>query len=364
MAAISIFVFSFLFLSATSVSAKVLSNQDGSVTVAAKEIINDDLFAGAKVVTIDGTVNGDVFAGAETINVDGVINGNLHLGAGTVNLSATVKGNVYVGAGTLNVTKSVIGGSLLVGSGDVNIDNDTKITGSLIAGAGNIKIDSSIRRSAYIGAGNATIGPNTKIGKDLYYGVENDTQLTIPATAVISGSIYKSAVKTPDVKNVEREVGSAVQSAKVFTLIGGLLSALLVGFLYLKFFENNFTGASGLVTEHFWKSLGVGFLVSILALPAFIILAITFVGIPLAGLLFLIFIIYSYMAKIIVGLSLGKWIVSRFNWTKISTFAAFAIGITVIYLLKIIPVVGAFAGLTVFLSGLGALSLIFVSKRS
>ncbi len=329
-------------------------------------MINDDLFAAGQVITISGTVNGDVFAGSETTNIDGIINGNLHIGASRVNLSGKIKGNVYIGAGSLNVNKSAIGGSLIIGSGDVSLDKDTTIGGSLIAGAGNISLDATIKRNAVVGAGSITVGPNTKISKDLYYAVgNNQKEIIVPSTAVISGSIHKSSSEfnTPNIEAAKKEFTAAAKTARVFALVGGFLSALLVGYLYLHFFKNQLVRASDLVGKSFWKSFGIGFVIIIMALPALVILLITLVGVPLAGILFLILLIYLYLAKIVVGFAVGKWLVEKLKWSKVSEFLALALGLLAIYILKIVPVVNVFFGIIVLWSGLGALAITFTSKK-
>jgi len=86
------------------------------------------------------------------------------------------------------------------------------------------------------------------------------------------------------------------------------------------------------------------------------------VGIPLAGLMLLIFIQFFYLAKIVVSLSFGKWLSARFGRDNMTGYGTLAVGLTGIYLLKIIPVFGFFLALIVLWSGLGA--LVMYSKTS
>jgi len=110
------------------------------------------------------------------------------------------------------------------------------------------------------------------------------------------------------------------------------------------------------VSNSFWKSFGTGFLIVIAFIPVLIILLITIVGIPLAGLAILIFALFSYFAQIVVAGAFGSWISQKFNW-KMSMFGAFVFGLLLIDILKLIPVIGFFTGLAVFWAGLGALTL-------
>src|SRR4030042_3817593 len=356
-----ILIIVFFFFSVTSVSAKFITDEKGSVNVKKTEVINDDLFIGAETVEIAGTVNGDVFIGAQTVRITGIINGNLHVGANILDLSGTVKGNVYTGAQNVLVSGSTIGGSILVGAATVNIDRDCSIGGSILAGAGTLTIDSQVKRSVYAGTGSLTIGSDTKIGKDLYYSSGNNQgQANISSNAKIAGTIYKSEVGTAkgsiNIEGAKKKIPAALNHAKIFTTFFSFIGALIVGFIYLKLFHKHFTQTASIVSKSFWKSLGVGFLVTITLIPGLIILLITVVGIPLAGLAFLMILLYSYLAKIVVSSAFGYWISQKFKW-KMSTFLAFALGLFVVNILKFIPKVGFLIVLVVLWTGLGALTL-------
>jgi len=365
--ALLIFIFAFFGLFVTGVSAKVISNDKGSVIIGETEVINDDLFVGAQVAEIDGVVNGDVFIGAQTVKIAGIINGNLHVGANTFNLGGVVKGNVYTGAQNLLVNNATIGGSLLVGAASVNIDKNTTIGGSILAGAGTLSMDSQVKRSVYAGTGSLVVGSDSVIGKDLYYAAgDEEGQTSISENAKIGGTIYKSEAKPPkegfDMGAAKKQASPFVSGAKVMSGLISLAGALVVGLLYLKLFGHHLSHTAELVTKSFWKSLGIGFLVTISAVPGLIILLITVVGIPLAGLAFLMLLIFSYLAKIVAGMAFGNWARQKYNW-KLSTFGTLALGLAVFYLVKLVPFIGFLAGLMVLWIGLGALTLSVFSKE-
>lgn len=347
------------------VSAKFVSNQN-NYNVSKDEIINDDLFVGGQTVEIDGTVNGDVFIGAQTVKISGVINGNLHVGTNVLDLEGTVKGNIYAGAQSILISNSNIGGSLLAGTATLTVDKDSTVGGSILAGAGTMSLDSTVGRSVYAGTGSLIIGANAKIGKDLYYAAgKQDGQVNISKEATVSGTIYKSEVNTSqkDVQVATKEVSAVFRALKFSSNVVSLIGALIVGFLYLRLFgEKNFKQMSNLVEKRFWKSLGVGFLVTIAAIPGLVILAFTVVGLPLAGLALLLILLYIYLAKIIVGACTGNWLSKRFNW-KTSTYWAFALGLLVIYILRLIPLIGFLTGLVVLWVGLGAQTLKLFSQE-
>ncbi len=358
-----IFIFTFFVFSATNVSAKIVASENGNVSIGKAEVINDDLFIGAQTAEVAGTVNGDVFIGAQTVKITGIVSGSLHVGANTLDLGGTVKGNVYAGAQNVLVNGAKVGGSLIVGAATVNIDKNSSIGGSILAGAGAFSLDSQVKRSVYAGVGSLTIGDGAKIGKDLYYAA-NQGQATISSGAV-GGTIYKSEIKANQ-KNVNAEAAkknlSAVFGAvKVVSTITSFIGALIVGFLYLKLFGKHFSETASIVTKSFWKSLGVGFLVTIAFIPGLILLLITVIGIPIAGLALLMLLLYFYLAKIVVASSFGDWLSQKFN-RKMSAYGAFAFGLAVVYLLQLIPLVGFLTGLVILWAGLGALTLQTFSK--
>lgn len=361
----SLFVFVLLFFafSISQVSARVLSSEKGNVTVAKGEVINDDLFVGAQGATIDGIVNGDVFVGAQTVRISGTINGNLHVGGQSVTLTGSVKGNTYIGGQDIVITGANIGGSLLVGAQSVNIDKTSIIGGSLMTGAASLDIDSQIKRNVYAGAGMLTIGADAKIGKNLYYAAGQNQQTSIDKNAKIGGQIFKSETKTPppNVKAAEKNAPKILGAAFIATNILSFIGALFVGLLYMNIFGRNFKETTNIVSRFFWKSFGLGFLIIIAFIPGLIVLLITVIGIPIAGLAVLWIIFYSYLAKIIVGAALGVWI-SEKTHIKMPEFLAFALGLVIIYLLKTVPIIGFLSGVTVLWVGLGALTLQLFSK--
>src|SRR2546421_12696386 len=73
--------------------------QGSDVTVGPGETVNDDIYAGAGTVSIDGTVNGSVIAGGGTITVTGTVTRDLIVGGGTINVSGHIGGGVIAARG-------------------------------------------------------------------------------------------------------------------------------------------------------------------------------------------------------------------------------------------------------------------------
>lgn len=332
-----IFTLTFFTLSTTNVSAaKILTSEEGTITVAKGEVINDDLFVGAATAEINGTVNGDVFIGAQTAKVSGIINGNLHIGAQNIML---------VGA--------IVKGSIITGGQTINIDSASVIGGTILAAGQAVSIDSQIKRNVFVGSGMFTLGDNTKIGKDLYYATSPQT--SISSKAKIGGSVYKSEEKVSPQPQINQEQTEQFFSAAKFgsTMIS-FLGSLIIGLILVKLFAKRFAGVVNQIHSSFWKSLGVGFLVIISMVPALIILLITIIGIPLAGIAIIILSLFIALSKIVVGAAIGNWIAAKARW-KVTGFWPLALGLLIIYIFKLVPIAGGLFGSVVMLLGLGAL---------
>jgi hypothetical protein len=355
-----VFVFGFLVLSVSPSYANVLSNQSGTVTVAKNEVINDDLFVGAPNVEIDGVVNGNVFVGANSVRITGTVNGSLHVGASTVILSGVVKNNAYVAAANITITKAKIGDTLLAGSGNMTVDKDTTIGGSLLVGGGNINVDAQVKRNAFVGAGNASFGPGAKISKDLYYAVGDNGQggAVVSSDATVGGSIHKSVyeVNSTDMENAKAKLASFMVTAKIISVIVSFLGTIILGILYIKFFSNHIADSSDLFLDSFWKSFGTGLLVAVAFVPAIILLLLTGIGIPLAGVALLLVILGFSLSKLVVGNAIGVFMTRKFNW-RMNKYLTFVLGIVVACLIGLVPFVGCLAMMVATFTGLGALTL-------
>jgi hypothetical protein len=260
---------------------------------------------------------------------------------------------------------SSIGGSLLAGSGTLSLY--APVARNVFVGAGTIEINSEVGGEARLGAGDISLGPNAKIGKDLYYTVgEEGKNIKMAEGAVVSGKVQKVVQKFADKKGIEKAktgISSAFKTVNIFMTLISFIGAFIVGYLGLKYFPKLFSESASLVSKSFFKSLGIGFLVTLAALPVLIILVLTGVGAALAGILFLVFLLYLYLSKLVVSVSLGNWIAEKFNW-KMSVYGVFAVGLFGVYLLKEFPYFGFILGLVILWSGLGAMVINLKSSIS
>ncbi|MDZ4229142.1 MAG: hypothetical protein U1C50_02710 [Patescibacteria group bacterium] len=353
---LSAFILSLFLVS--PVQAKVITKEKGTVTVAAGEVINDDLFIGAESVDIAGTINGDIYIGAGTVNFSGRVSGDLVVGAGTVTIDkAFIGDSLIVGAGTVIIDEqSRIGGSLLAGVG--TLDNQARVGRNFMVGAGKVKLDAPVGGEARVGSGSLSLGPKTLITGDLTYVMEED--LDQAATAMVKGKVTKH--QAPEMKRFENkqwqeQMSKVWRSVRLALQAVSFFGALIVGLVLLWLLGKPTQAISDKIQTKFGASLGWGLVLLFVAPPALLLLMLTGVGAPLAFILGGLLAIDLYLAKLFAAMAMGKVISHNFGWKKLSPQAVFFVGLVVYYLLRLIPLVGFFVGLLACLSGLGGLWL-------
>jgi len=341
----------------TPASAKVILQEKGTVNISASETIDDDLFIGAENVSIDGNVKGSVF-----------------VGAGSVTIAGDVVGDVIAGTGNLTITDSKIGGNVIVGAGQVSLDSKTIIGGSLITGTGMLKNEASIARNAMVGAGTAsidspvgkelrfggrdlTLGPRTKIGGDVVYALgEKEGVYSQDPKATIAGEVrHITPPAQPDMNKARDDMRAFGRVAGRGFLVIGFLGSLLIGAILLKLFPKTVFAQANFLKNNFWGNFGTGLVMVLVLIPLLILLAITIVGLPLAGLILPLFCIGTHVAKLLSAYALGRFVATQFSWNKMGVYAVYAIGLAIFYLLRSLPVVGWFTSVFFTWVGLGTM---------
>lgn len=354
-----------LFLFPATIFAQNGSQKQHKQVVLAKDAIrNSDYFASGNTVTISGTVDGDVYAAGGTVLIDGVVHGDVIAGGGTVTIAGTVAQDVRVGGGTVTISGKV-GRNVTVGGGSVSITSDANIAGSIVAGGGQVSVSGPVGKDVIAGAGQLTLGstiggnvkagtgqltlhPGVRVGGDLTYWSKNEA--AVQEGALVTGRVTHNL---PSQRGVSpQKAAGALAGAWLAAKIVSLLSALLVGIVFIKLTPVFTKRVANTIIARPWPSLGVGFL-AVAALPfAFILLLMTIIGIPFAFMGVFAFLMLAYFAKIFVAIALGQWVVRYIN-RKGDVWALVA-GLLVYALLTLLPLIGWLVTLATVLFGVGA----------
>jgi len=405
-------------------SAQAFDGRGGDrIVIAADEVVNDDLYVTAQEFILDGTVNGDVLAFGQTSTINGTVDGDLMAAAQTVIVNGTVTGSIRIAGAVLvlgenaSVEGDVIGaGSSLEVKQGSGIGQDLVFAGAQILLAGDVARNVKVASSAFelrstvggnveaqVGeAGQAgppptmfmpqspvsvptvkpglTLDPSARIEGDLEY--TQSAELAFPA-GVVAGQATRNEPATDPNAVREPTTGEKISKWGV-DLLRTTITLLLIGLLLLWLFPFFMRTLSGKLQSAFLPSLGWG----IVAYAAFFfIILVIIVGIIAGGLLFGVLtlgglagtvvslgllsllalivgfvLVTSFVAKIVFGQALGRWLLARTNPSLAEhRFWPMVIGViitvVIIALLSfpLIPgILGGLLNFLVILLGLGA----------
>jgi len=361
--------------SPTPAQAKVMYQEEGEVKVAEGQVIEDDLYIGGETVEIDGVVKGDVYIAGGVVEIDGEVTGDLVVGAGEVRIKGKVGDDLWIGAGNVSLLEAQIGDGANIGAGTVYIDEKSSIGGSLLVGAGTVTNESPVKRNLMAGAGqlkqNGTVGKEMRAaGEKLELGEKTviEGNLTyvsegelVKAEGARIGGVTKRIESSQDSRVIKKDWQEKARKNWVGLAAGmnvlSYLGALLVGGIMLWLLKKPSLQTAEKIEQNLLSSLGWGLLTTVLAGPAVILLLITGVGAPLAMISMMLLLVDFYLAKIVASLALGKVLTKQFGWKKMQIGWSYALGLSVYYILRMIPLVGIFARIGMFFAGVGAIML-------
>lgn len=284
----------------------------GRVIVPDGDVVTEDLYAMGELVIIEGTVEGDVFAVAGEVRVTGTVTGDvIALVGGPLVVSGTVGGAVRAAAVTVDLPGRVADDALLaaleatlggsVGRDVIMVAGETSLGGrvgrDLLAQSVRMKIDGVVGRDVEVRVDTLSLGSRAQVEGDLLYQASADAGTA--DGAVVAGQFTRRDVLAPVwAKAVTRMVS--------FLSLLGLIVAGLVG---AWLFRSTSAAALDEVAEHPWRSAAVGvgvlLVVPVLLVPLFL----TLVGIPVALLLLVAWIVALVLGPIPAVTRAGTFIV-------------------------------------------------------
>jgi hypothetical protein len=339
-----------------------------SVVVASGETVDGDLYFAGGDLVIDGTVNGDVFAAGRSLTINGQVNGGVSFGGQTATINGQVAHSVRFGGQTITVNGK-IGGDLVAGGSEMNIASSAEIGDDLIMGMGTARIDGRIAGDIRASAGDVTI--TNAVGGNVEMEVE---RLTLTSTATIGGNLTYVSPNEATIQSGALVSGETIhriperekrEATKIFAgLVGsvvwkilGFIMSFIVGLVIILLASRRMASMSDSIREHPWLSLGWGALLLFATPLAAIVVMITIIGLPLGLIALVLYAIALYLSQIPVALLIGRLIIRPGGEVSSQGLlvGAFALGLVILLLLRLIPFAGWVIGLLVIVFGLGSL---------
>lgn len=304
-----------------------------------------DIFCAGQNVTVSGTVHGDVICAGQTVNVTGTVDGDVRLAGQTVTLGAEVSGNATVGGQTFNLESTGrIAGDLTIGSTDATLNGS--VGRNVAAGNTNLTVAGAVGGRIKASVTNLTLASGARVNGDIEYSSWNNASQS--EGAVIGGSLTRKDPPRNGAPKRGAIFGFGVMWF-VYWLSAMLFTALALALLFPRLLHN--------VTDHAlprpWKSLLAGFIAS-LAVPAIlIVLMVTVLGIPLAVVLGLIWLVLLLLSGPVFGYYIGRLVLSRSSQPLLIMLT----GASILLVAYFIPIVGFLSLLAATWFGTGMMLL-------
>jgi len=356
------------------IAASAYSVRKGdSIYVPKGEVVQGNLYAAGSNLTIEGKVTGDVICVGQTVNITGEVAGDVICGAQSINVSGKIGGSLRAAGNSINLNGQVSRNAMVFGATVVTSASST-VGWDFLTYAGALDLRGAIGRDLSGGGSKANlagpIGGNVKLdfgGKN-----KNDQPLTIAGTAKINGSLTYAATN-----NANIETGAAIKGQTVHNLpkvtasktslpnsgwlwgeLIAIFSALIIGLVLISFWKEYILKITDLMLNKIGSSFGWGILALLLTPIIIIILLITIIGIPLSLILLALWLIALYVSKILVGILVGRSLLTNlWQKQKDSLILAMIIGTIISYIIFAIPFIGSFVALLAMLWGLGGIIL-------
>ena len=302
--------------------------------------VDGAVYAAGGTVTVAGNVTQDVVAAGGTIRISGVVDQDVYVAGGSVFIDGVVKGNVIAAGGDVQLGPDAeVGGSVMTAGERLGFAG--KMMGPLFAGGRTIRLDGSVDRDVSVAGEDLQLGTDALIGGNLSGELNEWTGENV---ASVAGSTH---LKKVEVKTAEKKYSLGGELAKA------VFKFLWRGFVvvFTLFFVPQFIDKSVKQVQKQFPSVFMTGVVVVFGLPfLMVVLVLTILGIPIAILMLLAYIILLMLAWLIPSVWAGRKLLPGQN-----EYVQALLGVAVIIAVTMIPVVGALVKLVLAAFGVGAL---------
>ena len=271
---------------------------------------SDYVFAAGNIVTIDGVSTNDVFVAGNQLSIQNSTIRDLYAAGTYITVDSDVERNLYV-AGTNVVIHSHIGGDLKISGDSIQIGEDTIIDGTL------------------------------------YY--PEGVQLTIPDSAIVANVEEYELDDDVTIRNIN----------PVQTMLWSFVFMLVIGLVFLAINKKAVKDMDEVEQKAgtFFMTALIGFGTLCLVPIASILLMVTIIGVPLAIISLMIYGITIYISAVATAQYFSHWFVQR---AVPNQYFSFAIALLVLYVARLIPIIGGFVTFLSLCFGLGMYTVLVI----
>ena len=355
---LAIFLALLLIILMFSGTASALTARSGE-TIVIDDVIEEDIYIAGGNVLISGTVIGDVVVAGGRVEVSGNITEDLTVAAGEIIITGSVGDDIRAAAGNMTFSgdvendlalltgdttigrEALVGGVLAFSSGQMEMLGN--VTSDLTGSAGTLAVGGHVGGDAELQSGNLAVLPDARIEGDLSYAAPE--RIEIPEGAV-GGEVYYNMVS-----DGEEELGAFV----FLWWIASYLALVLIGLVALAIWPDRIQRLARKTSERPGKALLTGIVIVIAAFLISVLFMLTIIGIPFGLIILILTIILLYVAKIITGLWLGKWMFAKMGRAQ-RPWVELVSGLFVLLLVSAIPIIGWLVNLVATMIPVGNLA--------
>lgn len=317
---------------------------------------NNSVYEAASNVTIQGTINGDVFCAGQTITIDAKVNGDVLCAGQNITLNGTVSGNVRLAGQTVDLNGKVTRSASIAGQ-SITLSSTAAVGRDLSLAGQSASVDAPVARD--ITGAVQTLDLSKPVGRNVLL---HSNQVNLYSGAIVIGSLtytsphtlnqYSGAhVRGPityhksSAHNVSLNAGFFI-GAKLYWFVALIVFSVALVALFPRLFrEWNVTWGS-----RFWWAVLAGFVAMFVVPVVAIILAFTLIGIPLAIVLALLWIVEAFLTVPLSAYFVGSLVVPRFH-----PLLLVLIGVVILGIVELIPILGWIVGFAAYWLGSGML---------
>jgi cytoskeletal protein CcmA (bactofilin family) len=351
---------------------EIRRTEDGPVTVAADETINDTLLAMGQTVTIDGTINGDLLAFGQSVTVRGNVSGNVVTAAQSVTIEGTVGGTVLGAGEGVKLENARVGRDFYGFGNGVEIASGTNVAGNAMGfgatidvdgrvgidlkgfGGNTVTVGGAVERNFDGAANTVTVESTARVGGNVTGHVANAGDLKVESGALIGGATSEKLGEREHRRDRNNYLTFDYYFGQVVRLAGMFVTGLLLLWLVPVLREVSLPDAAAAL-----RSFGIGLAAAVTLPVAAIIVCITVVGIPLGILTFVLGAIGLFFSKAIMAQIIGRGVL-RNRPTPPHYALTLFVGVVIVIVAVNLPWIGGLANLILTLTGFGIIvSLIY-----
>lgn len=290
-----------------------------------------DIYMGGNNCQINGsTIDQEALIVGYLVSVsDTAIAGSLRTAGYSIDISGTsVDNNITAAANSINIGHDVTADAAILAAQSVFFNG---ACGDLKAFAQNVTINGTVTGDALISAEKVTIGPNAVIEGTLT--VESTKEPNVDENASITNLNFE---KQTDVENAVEKISIGAKIAhKLLSRLYWIPALMLIAFIFCLVFGKALDGSGTMLMANPAVMLGSG-AIALIALPvAVLLLCITYIGLPLAGLLTLLVLPILFFSVTFTGAAVGRLV-----FKTLHPWLASLLGTAILVFVKIVPFLG------------------------